>query len=127
MFHDSVALSTLQTVVQARAGDYLVTLDQPRARYAVETLEPMAHDSFFRWGFFNSVLEKKERFSAYLFEDTAADLLSSEPELQRQFDQWKTDHPQLLSDQGAVLDFLFAHAHRYHEPSWRRYPIAALT
>jgi Zinc carboxypeptidase len=126
MFHDSVTLSTLQTVVQARTGDYLVALDQPRARYAVETLEPLAHDSFFRWGFFNSILEKKERFSAYLFEDTATDMLSSEPELQRLFDQWKADHPQLLSDQGAVLDFLFAHGRRYREPSWLRYPVAAL-
>ena len=126
LFHDAMSLSTHQTAVQARAGDYLVALDQPRARYAVETLEPMAHDSFFRWGFFNSILEQKERFSAYLFEDTATEMLSSEPELQRLFTQWKTDHPQLLSDQGAVLDFLFAHGRRYHEPSWRRYPVAAL-
>ena len=126
MFHDAVVLSTLQTTVQARVGDYLVPLDQPRARYAVETLEPMAHDSFFRWGFFNSILEKKERFSAYLFEDTASEMLQAEPELQRSFAQWKLDHPQLLADQDAVLDFLFAHGQRFHEPSWRRYPVAAL-
>jgi hypothetical protein len=29
------------------------------------------HDSFFRWGFFNSVLEKKEAYSDYVFEDEA--------------------------------------------------------
>jgi hypothetical protein len=38
----------------------------------IETLEPAAHDSFFRWGFFNSVLEKKEAYSDYVFEDSAA-------------------------------------------------------
>jgi hypothetical protein len=41
-------------------GDYFIPLKQANARYAVETLEPQGHDSFFRWGFFNSVLEKKE-------------------------------------------------------------------
>ena len=126
LFHDAVVVSTLQTTVEARVGDYLVALDQPRARYAVETLEPMAHDSFFRWGFFNSILEKKERFSAYLFEDIASEMLQAEPELQRSFAQWKADHPQLLADQNAVLDFLFAHGQRFQEPSWKRYPVAAL-
>jgi hypothetical protein len=57
--------------VQLRAGDYIVPLDQDKARYAVETLEPLGHDSFFRWGFFNSVLEKKEAYSDYVFEDEA--------------------------------------------------------
>ena len=126
LFHDGVVLSTRQTTVQARAGDYLVALDQPRARYAIETLEPLGHDSFFRWGFFNSILEKKERFSTYLFEDTAAEMLAAEPELRRAFVQWKADHPQLLADQEAVLGFLFAQGQRFHEPSWRRYPVATL-
>ena len=49
-FHDRVLLSTHFETIQARAGDVLVPLDQSRARYAVETLEPEAHDSFFCWG-----------------------------------------------------------------------------
>jgi len=61
MFHDEVNLQSQQEQVQALAGDYLISLDQPLARYIVETLEPQAHDSFFRWGFFNSCLEKKKR------------------------------------------------------------------
>jgi hypothetical protein len=65
--------------VQAVPGDYLIDLNQPQARYVMETLEPQAHDSFFRWGFFNSVLEKKEAYSDYVFEDTAAEILRDEP------------------------------------------------
>jgi hypothetical protein len=63
MFHDEVTLVRGRETVTIRAGDYLVPLDQDNARYAVETLEPQGHDSFFRWGFFNSVLEKKEAYS----------------------------------------------------------------
>ena len=126
MFHDEVVLTTHIETLQARAGDVMVPLDQPRARYVVETLEPEAHDSFFRWGFFNSVLEKKEAFSAYVFEDTAHEMLRDEPELQARFAQWKADHPEKLSDPQAVLGFIFAHGQRHAEPEWRRYPVAAL-
>ena len=120
-------LSTHSEAIQARAGDVLVPLDQPQARYAVETLEPEAHDSFFRWGFFNSVLEKKQAsISAYAFEDTALEMLADEPALRQAFDEWKAAHPEQLSDPQAVLGFLFTRGRRHAEPEWRRYPVAAL-
>jgi len=123
MFHDDVQVERARETVTLRAGDYLVPLDQDQARYAVETLEPQAHDSFFRWGFFNSVLEKKEAYSDYVFEDEAERLLAAEPELATAFEAWKAAHPDLLKDQGAVLDFIFAHCARWREPEWRRYPV----
>lgn len=126
MFHDDMTLTAQPETYQARAGDWLVPLDQPNARYAVETLEPQAHDSFFRWGFFNSILEKKENFSDYVFEDSAMEMLRDEPGLQAAFDQWKAQNPGLLADQNAVLGFIFARGKRFEEPSWRRYPVLSL-
>lgn len=126
MFHDEVRLSRRPVTVHARAGDVLVPLDQPHARYAVETLEPQAHDSFFRWGFFNSVLEKKENFSDYVFEDTALQMLEAEPELRAAFEQWKAQNPDKLADQEAVLSFIYANGQRYVEPEWRRYPVLSV-
>lgn len=126
MFHDEMELSAQTESIHARAGDYLLSLDQTNARYAVETLEPQAHDSFFRWGFFNSVLEKKEAFSDYVFEDSAYEMLQEEPELKAKFEQWKKENPQLLSDQTAVLNFIFANGKRFNEPEWRRYPVFSL-
>ncbi|MBQ5961679.1 M14 family zinc carboxypeptidase [Massilia sp. ZL223] len=123
MFHDEVVLEKRQGQVQLRAGDYIVPLDQDQARYAVETLEPLAHDSFFRWGFFNSVLEKKEAYSDYVFEDHAEELLRAEPQLAEKFSAWKSANPALLANQEAVLDFIFANCERYREPEWRRYPV----
>jgi hypothetical protein len=123
MFHDDVETESMPGVLRASAGDVLVPLDQPRARYVVETLEPQGHDSFFRWGFFNSVLEKKEAYSDYVFEDHALALLDEEPALRALFEAWATAHPECLSSQEAVLDFIFAHCERYAEPGWRRYPV----
>jgi hypothetical protein len=123
LFHDQVQLEASLQTVQLRAGDWWLPLDQPNARYAVETLEPHGHDSFFRWGFFNSILEKKEPYSDYVFEDEALDILAAEPELKAKFEQWKLDNPALLSNQEAVLDFIFHHCQRYAEPEWNRYPV----
>ncbi len=126
MFHDEVVLDARRETVQARAGDVWIPLDQPAARYAVQTLEPQAEDSFFRWGFFNSVLERKEHYSAYVFEDTAVQMLEDEPALKALFTQWKADNPDKLSDQKAVLDFLYTHGARHAEPEWMRYPVVAV-
>jgi hypothetical protein len=126
MFHDDVALERREGKVALRKGDYVVSLDQDQARYAVEMLEPQGHDSFFRWGFFNSVLEKKEAYSDYVFEDHALELLREEPELKAKFGKWKEANPAKLSDQAAVLDFIFATCQRYREPEWSRYPVFML-
>ncbi|MGY0039706.1 hypothetical protein [Pedobacter sp. NJ-S-72] len=45
----------------------------------METLEPQATDSFFNWNFFDSILDQKEHYSPYVFEDTAAGLLKITP------------------------------------------------
>jgi hypothetical protein len=126
MFHDEVRIERRRARVQLRRGDWIIPLDQDRARYVVETLEPLGHDSFFRWGFFNSVLEKKEAYSDYVFEDHALELLRDEPALASAFAQWKVAHPELLSSQDAVLDFIYANCERYREPEWRRYPVLML-
>ncbi|WP_422567896.1 M14 family zinc carboxypeptidase [Janthinobacterium agaricidamnosum] len=126
MFHDEVRLEQRSIQAQLQVGDYYISLNQDNARYAVETLEPQGHDSFFRWGFFNSVLEKKEAFSDYVFEDMASALLRDEPALAAKFGQWKIAHPELLSNQEAVLDFIFENCQRYAEPEWRRYPVLSI-
>ncbi len=126
LFHEDLTLQAHGETVQLQIGDYWIPLNQDGARYIVETLEPQAHDSFFRWGFFNSILEKKERFSDYVFEDMALQLLDDEPALKAKFEQWKASNPTLLKSQSRVLDFIFENCERFAEPQWRRYPVLAI-
>ncbi len=126
-FFDELALTTATEPVTAQAGDFWVPLAQARARYAVETLEPMAHDSFFRWGFFASVLERKEHYSDYVFEDTAEAMLRDEPGLREAFERWAAAEPGRLDDAQLVLDFIHAHGRRHAEPAYRRHPVFGLS
>ncbi|MEJ7661322.1 MAG: hypothetical protein WKG07_17825 [Hymenobacter sp.] len=61
----------------------------PARRYLVEALEPQATDSFFAWGFFDSVLQQKEHYSDYVFEDLAAEFLTQNPAVRQQLEAAK--------------------------------------
>ena len=124
--HDVLEVETEARTADVAEGDWLVPLGGPHDRFIVEVLEPHGLDSFFRWAFFDSVLDKKESFSDYVFEDEAEQLLDEEPGLRSRFDDWKAAHPDLLGDREAVLGFIFLAAQRYAEPEWRLYPVLRL-
>jgi hypothetical protein len=124
--HDLLETRTEACMADVVEGDWLLPLGGPHDRFAIEVLEPLGIDSLFRWAFFDSVLDKKESFSDYVFEDEAALLLDTEPGLRSRFEAWKAAHPELLGDPQAVLGFIFLAAQRHAEPEWRRYPVLRL-
>ncbi|MGY4383453.1 hypothetical protein ACVWYN_000472 [Pedobacter sp. UYP24] len=123
--HSAVKLKSVQQFLQFYAGDYVVYVNQPANRYIVETLEPQAMDSFFNWNFFDSILSMKEHFSAYVFEDTAAELLKKDPELRKRLEEEKLKNKELAQSAAAQLDFVYKNSD-YFEKTYNRYPIARL-
>jgi hypothetical protein len=121
--HGRICLAARPLQHPARAGDWLIPLGTPHDRFAFETLEPDGADSFYRWGFFDAVLDRKETFSDYLFEDEAERLLLAEPALRASFNDWVRADPQRLHDGAACLAYIHQHAQRYREPEWRRFPV----
>ena len=108
--------------MQLYAGDVRVDTQGPWKRYLVETLEPDAHDSFFVWNFFDSVLQQKEGYSGYVFEDTAAELLDRDPVLRKAFEEARKQHPEWANDGAAALRWVYQHS-PYMEASANRYPV----
>jgi hypothetical protein len=120
---------SLRTVPQAAStlgpnGTYLAVLAEqgPARRYLVEALEPQATDSFFAWGFFDSVLQQKEHYSDYVFEDLAAELLTQTPALREQLEAAKKADPALAASGPRQLEWVYQHS-PYAEPGYRRYPV----
>ncbi|MEL6919288.1 MAG: M14 family metallopeptidase, partial [Bacteroidota bacterium] len=66
-------------------GDYVIPTNQEGIRYILETLEPEATDSFFNWNFFDTILQQKEGFSPYVFEDEALEMLEKDERLRETF------------------------------------------
>jgi hypothetical protein len=123
--HSAVKLASRKTSLQYYKGDFVVYVDQPTNRYIVETLEPQAMDSFFNWNFFDSILSMKEHFSAYVFEDTAAELIKKDPDLKKKLEEEKARNPELSKSAGAQLDFIYKNSD-YFEKTYNRYPVARL-
>lgn len=104
------------------AGDILVSSDQPGVRYLMETLEPTAVDSFFNWNFFDTILQKKEGFSPYVFEDTAFDMLQKDSILKNEFENKKKLDLEFNANWYAQLDWLFKKSELY-ENAHLQYPV----
>lgn len=103
-------------------GDYVVPVNQWRNRYIVETLEPHGMDSFFAWNFFDTILQRKEGYSPYVFEEIAAQLLKDDPKLKARFEKRKQADHEFAHSSKAQLDFIYMNS-PYYEREHLRYPV----
>lgn len=111
--------------IRFKKGDFLISTNQPGVKYLLETLEPSAVDSFFNWNFFDSILMRKEHFSDYVFEDTAAQLLKENKALQTAFELEKKINPEMKKSAAMQLGWIYEHS-PYFEAAYRQYPIARI-
>ena len=114
-------VSTSQDVL-FRKGDYYIPTNQHAFRYLLETLEPQAPDSFFNWNFFDTILQQKEGFSPYAWEDMASELLLTNTELNTAFESKKNAEPNFANNWYAQLDWLHKHSASY-ELAHLNYPV----
>ncbi|KFF28339.1 M14 family metallopeptidase [Chryseobacterium vrystaatense] len=105
------------------AGDYLIPTDQPGVKYIIETLEPEALDSFFNWNVFDGILAQKEYYSAYIFEDTASELLKKDKKLKEAFEAKKSSDKKFNDDGTAQLDWIYRNSPYFEEKTFRQYPV----
>lgn len=120
--HSEVEVEAFELEVNIRKGDVFVPIKQRAAKYIMATLEPQAPDSFFSWNFFDSVLQQKEHFSPYVFEDVARELLDDYPELEDEFLALKEKDREFAQNAYAQLDWIHKKS-EYYEASHMRYPI----
>lgn len=106
-------------------GDYIIYVNQPINRYIVETLEPQGVDSYFAWNFFDAILQQKEYYSDYVFEDLAAEYLKQHPDLQQQLEEKRAADPEFAKSAQAQLDFVYYHS-PYYEKTHNLYPVGRL-
>lgn len=120
--HTGLKVRTEPQRIQFYKADYLIPTNQPANRYLIETLEPQAQDSFFTWNFFDSVLDQKEYFSSYIFDDTAAELLKKDPALRQQLADKRASDKAFAESANAQLEFIYKQT-PYFEKTFNRYPV----
>jgi murein tripeptide amidase MpaA len=78
-------LNSFYEKIKLPRGTFIIPTNQRALRVIVNLLEPMAPDSFAKWGFFNSFFERKEYAEAYIMEPIAEQMLKSDPKLRAEF------------------------------------------
>ncbi|MBK8748556.1 MAG: hypothetical protein IPM04_12025 [Saprospiraceae bacterium] len=120
--HYNTQVELIEVTKQFLKGDYIIPTDQRAKRYIVETLEPQATDSYFNWNFFDGILNRKEGFSDYVFEDEAAELLKKDPSLRTALDKAIEADPALKTNAFGQLNFIYERS-KYGEPWANVYPV----
>ncbi|MBX2906054.1 MAG: hypothetical protein KF744_08455 [Taibaiella sp.] len=123
--HYNIKATPYKTSVHVSQGDYIIWLAQPAKRYIIETLEPTAPDCFLAWNFFDGILQQKEGYSGYVFEDVAAEILKKNPELKIELAEKREADPEFAKNADAQLYYIYKHS-PYFEDAYMRYPVYRL-
>ncbi len=103
----------------------LVPTDQRAFKLLMYLLEPQAEGSLFSWNYFDAILQRKEGFSSYVFEETALEILENNPELKAKFVLRKKEDPEFAKNPRSQLNFIYMNS-EYFEATFNRYPIYRL-
>lgn len=120
--HYNTTVKPSTETITFRQGDFIINTNQNAFRYLIETLEPQAPDSFFNWNFFDTILQQKEGFSPYVWEDKAKTLLATHPKLQIKFNIKKSYDSAFANNWYAQLDWLHKQSNNY-EKAHLQYPL----
>ena len=120
--HSDTKVSKNVKDIHFREGDLWVPTRQPGIRYLLETLEPQGADSFFNWNFFDTVLQRKEGFSPYVFEDVALEMLQKDSLLAKEFEAKKEEDLNFSNNWYAQLNWIFERSVHFEE-AYLTYPI----
>jgi len=123
--NNSVKTSISQQTIRFLKGDYIIPMNQRANRYIMEMLEPTGDDSFFAWNFFDGILQQKEGYSDYRWEDLAAQVLKDNPALQTKLADRKKADSAFAKNGSAQLDFIYRNS-KYYEAGHLRYPVYRL-
>jgi hypothetical protein len=123
--NSGVKVTVSNQKIKFLTGDYIIPLNQPANRYLVEMLEPAGDDSFFAWNFFDGILQQKEGYSDYRWDEVAAAYLKTNAALRKTIEEKKKADAKFASSASAQLEFIYKNS-PYYEPGHNRYPVYRL-
>ncbi|MHA7130625.1 M14 family metallopeptidase [Algoriphagus namhaensis] len=108
--------------VQMPAGSIRMATDQALGELVVILAEPESVDSFFQWGYFNSVLSQTEYMERYIMEPLIAKMLTEDASLKAEFEAKKTAEPDFAKNPRAIYQWFYAKT-PYFDQNWKVIPV----
>jgi hypothetical protein len=120
-----IELMRTEQEIMLKPGDIIIPTQQERAYFIHAVLQPKAEDSYFTWNYFDSYLQQKEYFSAYVFKAQIEDLLSKNPELKKSYEEKKALDIKFAQSEWDQLFYIYQRS-PYFEPTFMRLPVYEL-
>jgi hypothetical protein len=124
-YHDKISTHIESQVIQYYAGDLVIPVRQKKIKYLLEMFEPKAADSFFRWNFFDNILDQREYFSSYGFDENALKYLNEQPDFKAKFEAERKSNTELANNHRAQLAYIYNNS-EWLEKTWKRYPVGKI-
>ncbi|WP_153912889.1 M14 family metallopeptidase [Shewanella sp. TC10] len=102
-------------------GTIQIATNQPLGDLAILLLEPQSADSFFQWGFFNSIFTRTEYIEDYAVEPLAAQMLNEDESLAKEFKLALEDEA-FANDPKARLRWFYERS-PYFDEQYMKYPV----
>jgi len=99
-----------------------IKTDQPLGHLAVALLDPRATDSFFAWGYFNSIFQRTEYIESYVLIPLAKKLFSENPKLKENFETKKLEDKEFAKDTKKQMQWIYERSN-YYDQEYLKYPV----
>lgn len=123
--HENVSVSTKNMKVQFYKGDYVIPVKGIEKHFIIQALEPQAPDSYFAWNMFDEILQSREYFSPFIFEERAMQILDTTPGLKEKLELAIQNDPPLAKNTYEQMKFIYRNS-PYFEKTYMRYPIGRI-
>jgi hypothetical protein len=114
-YHSKMQSAIKQDTLFLKAGDVLIPTTQFARPFLLAACLASSEDSYFRWNFFDSYLQQKEYFSAYVFEDKAVDILKEKPWLKDELERLKANDQSFQESPWEQLFFIYKNSDMFEE------------
>ncbi len=112
LHYNTTVLKSVKSITFTK-GDIYIPTNQKGIRYLLETLEAEAVDSFFNWNFFDTILQQKESYSSYVFEDIAEDFLNQNSVIKKEFQSKLKTDKEFANSPSSQLNFIYKKSPHY--------------
>ncbi len=122
MRFQSFGLNKEYRKVTLQPGSVRVKTKQALGELAVILMEPESVDSFFQWGYFNSILAQTEYMETYFMEPMAKQMLENDPELKKRFEEEKAKDEEFANSPRRIYRWFYEQT-PYFDQNWKVIPV----
>ena len=103
-------------------GSVRIKTDQSLGELVVILLEPESVDSFFQWGYFNTIFTQTEYMESYIMEPLMTKMLAEDSDLKKRFEDKKGAEPDFAKSPRAIYQWFYAQT-PYFDQNWKVIPV----